>query len=333
MREDRRRLLRSVPSGLVASLFPSLIGPSLLASAEAAKRAPPAALLVPYSGPDAAIGRSMARAAALAQADPKAMLIIDSGDSAATAAAAARDALKRGASLIVGPLRSAQVRTVVGAAGEVPVLTFSNDTALLDSGAFLLGITPDQSIAPLFHYARQRGVHRIAIAAADPWSVAAARAGQREGMALETIEARDVQALLRAANPPDAILFAGPPPVSGTDLLAAGIQPLFAFTGLDPAPQALAALEGGWMSAPDPTGFAEFATVYEGANGSPPGILAGLAHDGAAIAATLSRAGGSDRAALLAAPSFAGVCGAVRFRADGSASRDMAILDGCWRTL
>jgi len=292
----------------------------------AAKRAAPAALLVPLTGADAAIGRSMARAAALAQADPKALFAIDSGETSESAAAATRDAVKRGAALILGPLRSGQVRAVVGAAGATPVLTFSNDTALLDSGAFLLGVTADQSVGPLLHYARGRGIRRVAIAVGDPWSVAATRAGQREGLAIEALPAQGASALLGAADPPHAVLFAGTPSVRAADLRNSGIQPLVAFTGLDPAPQALAALEGAWLSAPDPASFADFATSYESANGAPPGILAGLARDAAAIATTLARGGGTDRAALLAAPQFEGVCGDIRFRADGSAVRDMAIL-------
>jgi len=292
----------------------------------AAKRAAPAALLVPLTGADAAIGRSMARAALLAQADPRALFVIDSGDAPASAAAAARDATKRGAGLILGPLRSSLTRAVVGAAGTVPVLTFSNDSGLLDSGAFLLGITADQAVAPLLHYARSRGIRRIAIAAGDPWSTAASRAGQREGLTIEALPAQGASALIGAGDPPHAILFAGMPATNAAELRNAGIQPLLAFTGLDPAPQALAALEGAWLSAPDPAAFADFATAYESANGNPPGILAGLARDAAAIASALARSGGTDRAALLAAPRFEGVCGDIRFRADGSAARDMAIL-------
>jgi len=268
----------------------------------------------------------MARAAALAQADPKALFIIDSGDTPASAAAAARDAVKRGASPILGPLRSALVRAVVAAAGATPVVTFSNDGSLLDSGAFLLGITADQSVAPLFHYARSRGIRRVAIAVADPWAAAAARAGQREGLMIETVPAQGASALIGAADPPHAILYAGNPAIGAADLRGAGIQPLIAFTGLDPAPQTLAMLEGAWLSAPDPAAFADFAAAYESANGNPPGMIAGLARDAAGIAATLARSGGSDRAALLAGPRFEGVCGDVRFRADGSAVRDMAIL-------
>jgi ABC-type branched-subunit amino acid transport system substrate-binding protein len=321
MREDRRRLLRSLGSGLVASSCPSFLSVAL-----AAKRIAPAALIVPLSGADAAIGRSMARAAALAQADPKSLFVIDSGATPASAAVAARDAIKRGAGLILGPLRSGQVRAVVGGAGQIPVIAFSNDTALLDSGAFLLGITADQSVAPLLHYAHSRGIRRIAVVGGDPWATAAARAGQREGLGIETVSPEAAAALARSADPPHAILFCGTPPAGASDLRNAGVQPLVAFTGLDPSPQAVAALEGAWLSAPDPTAFADFANAYEGANGAPPGILAGLAHDGAAIASTLARGGGSDRSALLAATRFEGVCGDIRFRTDGSASRDMAIL-------
>lgn len=330
MRMDRRRLLRSGRSILAASLVPSLL-PSL---ARAAKAPPPAALIVPLTGLSAALGRSMERAALLAQgAGPKTLFVLDSGDTPAGAAAAALLALKRGAGLILGPLAESAVRPVLAAvAGRAPVIAFSNDSGLIDSGAFLLGITAEQATAPLLHYAHGRGVRRVAVmGGTTPWlaqiAAAATRAGRREGLSLTTLPAgADIARSLGAADAPDALLLSGAQAALAAPARAAGVQPLIAFAGLDPSPVALAAIDGAWLSAPDPGAFGDFATSYEAANGSPPGVIAGLAYDAAAIAMMLARGGGSDRSALLAAPSFKGVCGDVRFRADGSAARDMAIL-------
>lgn len=325
---DRRRLLQSLQSSLAASLVPSLL-PSL---ARAARPIAPAALLVPLSGASAALGRSMARAALLAQAPgSKVPIVIDTGGTPEGAADAARQALKRGAGLILGPLLAAEVRPVLAAvAGRIPVITFSNDAGLIESGAFLLGITAEQAVAPLLHYARTRGVRSVAIVGdASAWSLqagaAAIRAGQSEGLAVSALPA--MPAGLRGPATPDAILFTGGTPApSPADARAAGIQPLVAFAGLDPSPAALTSLDGAWLSAPDPAAFATFATAYEAANGSPPGVIAGLARDAAAIAAILIQGGGTDRSALLATASFEGVCGDIRFRADGSAVRTMAII-------
>ena len=42
-------------------------------------------------------------------------------------------------------------------------MTFSNDAGLRESGAFLLGITAEQAVAPLLHYARARGVRSVGV--------------------------------------------------------------------------------------------------------------------------------------------------------------------------
>jgi ABC-type branched-subunit amino acid transport system substrate-binding protein len=316
MNPDRRQLLRS---GLVASLASSFL-PTL---AYAAKTPPPAALLLPLTGPHAALGRSMARAGALAQADDKkGLIILDTGGTPAGAATAVAEALKRGAGLILGPVFSPEVQPAVDATGRrVPVVTFSNDIGLLDRGAFLLGITADQAVAPLLAYARGRGVRRIAIApGTTAWDMqvatAAKRTAQRTGL---TIVDRDADAQLVSGDP--AAMATAARAIKGS-----GVQLLGASAALEADPAILAALDGAWLSAPDPAAFADFASAYEGQNGTPPGVISGLAYDAARIAMLLRQGGGTDRSALLAAQGFKGVCGDLRFRDDGSAQRDMAIL-------
>ena len=284
---------------------------------------------MPLTGANAALGRSMARAATMAtDKDARGLMILDTGGDAP---AAARAALKRGARLILGPLASADVAGVVAAAGGVPVLTFSNDLALRESGAFLLGITADQAVLPLLHYARSRGVRRVALGTGTgAWGLqvaaAAKIAADREGLELLTAPAARLDAFLRSPAAPDALLVSGDIAVAGRAAQGTGVQLLGAFAGLDPDPGLLASIEGAWLSAPDPAGFATFADGFEQANGIAPGIIAGLAFDAAGIAATLRKAGSTDRSALLSGRTFDGVCGAVRFRADGSAARAMAIL-------
>lgn len=301
--------------------------------AEAAKALPPAALLVPLTGDRAALGRSMARAATLAQGkDAKGLVVLDTGGTPGGAVAAARAALKRGAQLILGPLGSAEVPPVVAAAGGMPVLAFSNDLALRESGAFLLGVTADQAVSPLLHYARSRGIRRVALlAGVDPWGAQVAAvatvAAQREGLDLATAPTGAALAgYLRGDLAPDALLASGDLADAARAVGDSGVQLLGAFAGLDAAPAALAQIEGAWLSAPDPAGFRSFADAFEQQNGVAPGVIVGLAYDAANIAQTLRRAGSLDRSALLSGRVFDGVCGGVRFRADGSASRAMAIL-------
>lgn len=362
MNLDRRRLLRSLRSCLVASCASSL----LPTWGGAARTPPPAALLLPLTGAHAALGRSMARAAALAQADDKkGLFVLDTGGTPAGAGAAAALALKRGAGMILGPVFSPEVRPVLAAVGgRVPVLALSNDATLLEQGAFLLGITADQLVNPLLAYARGRGVRRIAIAAGtsawDAQVAAAARAAaQRIGLTIvgaaeappPPILPYDISAMgagARArraadrnaaapdpgtgANPgtgPDAELVSGDVAAlaaAARRLKDSGVQLLAVSAGLDADPVMLAALDGAWLCAPDPGVFANFASAYEAQNGSPPGIITGLAYDAAGIAVAVRRGGGTDRSALLTQQGFKGACGDLRFRDDGSAQRTMAIL-------
>jgi branched-chain amino acid transport system substrate-binding protein len=265
----------------------------------------------------------MARAGALAQGDDKkSLVVLDTGGTAAGASAAAAEAMKHGAGLILGPVFSAEVQPVIGTVdGRIPIMTFSNDAALLERGVFLLGLTADQAVVPLLAYARGRGVQRMSIApGTSPWDIqvgaAAARVAQRTGL---TLVERDPDALLVSGNP--AAMAAAARAIKGN-----GIQLLGASAALDADPAILASLDGAWLSAPDPAAFADFATAYEGQNGSPPGVIAGLAYDAVRIAVLLRQGGGTDRSALLAAQGFHGACGDIRFREDGSAQRSMAIL-------
>lgn len=125
------------------------------------------AILVPLSGPNAAVGQSLANAANLALADTGSTTVrITSYDTAAAggAGAAANRALAEGAQLILGPLLGADVPAVAGpaAARSVPVLTFSNDGALAGGNVHVLGFQTAQSVARVVTHARSRGITRFA---------------------------------------------------------------------------------------------------------------------------------------------------------------------------
>ena len=123
------------------------------------------ALLVPLSGPNAALGQSIANAARLALADlgaPKVNLITI--DTAPGAGEAAAKAMADGAGVILGPLLAGEVAAVQAAVAgrQVPILSFSNDAAAAGGNVFVLGFQPDQAIARVVAFARGRGVERFA---------------------------------------------------------------------------------------------------------------------------------------------------------------------------
>jgi ABC-type branched-subunit amino acid transport system substrate-binding protein len=332
---DRRRLLQSVPSFLVASSVPALWTP-----AQAAKVQFPAALLVPKTGQHAALGRSMERAAQLAQGetDRKALQVYDTGGTPEGAAAATRLARKGGATVILGPVFAAEVPAVLAAAGTVPVVTFSNDQALLERGAFLFGITARQVVGDILRYAAQRGIRNVAVGGSDQGWGAQARAaavatGEGLGIKIVALPAGPITIVAPASDVagdglPDAVLMTDIDGLLAIAPAAAaqGMQVLGATQALDIAPDSYARLDGAWLAAPDPARFAGFARAFEQRNGSRPGAIAGLAYDAVTIARQMRLGGGTDRSALLNASGFKAICGDVRFRDDGSAARALAIL-------
>src|SRR5690349_2281496 len=118
------------------------------------------ALLVPLSGENAAVGRSIANAATMAVLDTNAQnLRITTYDTGTNAASAAASAIRDGNKLILGPLLREEVSPVMAAArnANVPLVTFSNDTSTAQPDVFVMGHVPEQSVDRTVRYARAKG--------------------------------------------------------------------------------------------------------------------------------------------------------------------------------
>jgi len=124
------------------------------------------ALLVPTSGPSAAVGQSIANAASMAFVDVgAARFSLQTYDTAAGGArVAAEHAVADGAGVILGPLLAADARAVapVAAGAGVPVFSFTNDASVAGGGTYVLGFQPTQSIARVIAFAEAKGVHSFA---------------------------------------------------------------------------------------------------------------------------------------------------------------------------
>lgn len=124
------------------------------------------AILVPLSGPNAAVGVSLANAATLALADTgKNDIRLTSYDTAALGAAvAAQRALADGAELVLGPLLSSNIPAVRAATASrnITMLSFSNDAAAAGGNVYVLGFQPAQSVARVVSHASERGLKRFA---------------------------------------------------------------------------------------------------------------------------------------------------------------------------
>lgn len=344
---SRRRFVTGLGGVTLAALSACASGGGSPFSGRArqGKGADGAFALLPLSGTAASVGQDMARAMSLAANGLALPQALDAGDGAEAAAAAAKTAMAGGAKLILGPLRADQVPAVLALAGQVPVLTFSNDESLAGSGAFIFGVTPAQSVATMFSYAKAQGAKRVALVAADTAfgrsSATAAQAiAKAGGLNLSAILLRDpakpgLASALRVASGgvmPEAVFL----PDRGAALQSfarglngAGVQIMGSTQwGLGADAEALsnADLDGAWFAAPAPNQFQPFADRFEAAFGTTPGFVAALGHDAAVVALDLAGSNATTRKGLLRATGFTGALGRFRFQPDGRCTRDLAVL-------
>ena len=137
------------------------------------------ALLLPLSGRNERVGRSLANAASMALADlGETGVTLTAYDTAPGASEAARRAMQDGAGLILGPLLAENATAVRSAVGgnSVPILSFSNDLSVAGNGVWLLGFQPEQSVRRVVQFARAQGVSNFA--ALVPEGVYGRRASQ-----------------------------------------------------------------------------------------------------------------------------------------------------------
>jgi len=307
------------------------------------------AVLVPLTGSNGALGRSILNAANLALLDTGGGRIrITAYDTANGAAPAANDALAEGSGLILGPLLAEDVRAVAPLArrARVPVIAFSNDSGVAGDGVYLMGITPAQSIARVVDYAHSRGANGFG--ALVPASVYGERASAAMVAAAEGAGARLVgmqsytpgaiaaaAARLNAMGRTDAVLVADG---SRTALQAVPIirqsspQPRLLATELWATESNLGAsagLRGAWFAAPSDALYGQFRSRYRARYNVNPYRLATLGYDSVLLAVRVAADWPLGRPfperALRNAEGFTGVDGAFRFGRDGLADRALEV--------
>lgn len=304
------------------------------------------AIIVPTSGGDAAVGQSIANAAILALADTREksirLTVYDSAG-AGGAAGATRRALAEGNGLILGPLLADDVRAAapVARGANVPVIAFSNDTAVAGNGVFVMGFTPGQSITRSVGYARAKGATRFA--ALVPSGLYGQRATQamlaavrRSGGTMGVIETFDrspaaVTAAARrlsAKGAFDAVLIAdsgrlaalaAPVLRPGTQIIGTELWASESMLGRTPA------LRGAVFAAAPNAQFDRMSVRYRARFGRVPFRLASLGYDAVLLAV---RSAGDWKIGrpfparkLIESDGFGGVDGAFRFGRDGVADR------------
>jgi ABC-type branched-subunit amino acid transport system substrate-binding protein len=310
------------------------------------------ALLVPLTGPNAAVGRSLENAATMALLDTNASnLRITTYDTGTGAGSAAARAIADGNKLILGPLLGDDVSAVAARArpANVPLISFSTDRTVTGRGVFLLGVEPEQSIGRTVEYAAAHGSRRFAaIVPEGEYGDRAANALSNRvaatGGVLVDIEKypRGASTIVSAANRLkakggyDTVLIA-----DGSRLSAIGAAQLKKagsalpkllgtelWSGEEDVARA-AALRGAWFAAVSDGRWGRFASSYKSRYGAQPYRVATLGYDAVLLTLRVARdwkPGRSFPMSELSDPTgFLGVDGAFRFTADGIAQRAMEV--------
>ena len=125
-------------------------------------------LLLPLSGPNASVGRSLLRAAQIAffEVANKNLVLLprDSKGTPKGAREAALSAIEGGATLLLGPVYSSSVLSVapIAATASVNMIAFSNDRASVKKGGFILGFLPKDRIQRVVSFAASKGFRKFA---------------------------------------------------------------------------------------------------------------------------------------------------------------------------
>jgi branched-chain amino acid transport system substrate-binding protein len=339
-------------------LPPPLPKPPVTASAPYLNGKVDIALLLPLTGPNAALGNDMLAAAQLAlldQGGPNlALTPKDTGGTPDGAAKAATAAVAEGAKLIIGPLTAPEVSAAKPIAQQagISIIAFSNNDEIAGDNVFLLGFLPRQEITRVIDYARSTGLDHLAVLApSSPYGQIATDTAQqvagKDGFDLDDTEVfqadeSDLSAVVQHLDQNGQFTFnallvpAGGPQLKNVALQLAGAQigpPKVRLlgTGLWATPDLAAqpGLIGGWYAAPSPEAGAVFQQHFQETYGHAPQLLAALAYDATALAAVLDRSRGDDFSAQsLTNPSgFAGVDGIFRLMPDGTNQRGLAVLE------
>jgi branched-chain amino acid transport system substrate-binding protein len=125
-------------------------------------------LLIPLSGPNKKLGRSMLNAAQMALFDFSdssfELLIFDTLGTPEGAIEAARFAIGDGVSMILGPLLGTSISAIapMSRAANVTVVGFSSDRTVTGDGIYTMGFFPGNEVERVVGYAVSRGQKRFA---------------------------------------------------------------------------------------------------------------------------------------------------------------------------
>jgi ABC-type branched-subunit amino acid transport system substrate-binding protein len=311
-------------------------------------------LLVPLTGPNAALGQALTQAAEMALFDAgnqTTALVVHDTEAPAGPGAAAQASIDQGANILLGPVFAAHAKTVgpIASTAHVPVIAFTTDVSAAGPGVYVMGILPSLQIDRDVAYASSQGFKRFAAllpnspyghAVADALGPATAAHGAQMGQVEyydpNAAEFSGVVGKLAADGPFDALLI----PEGGARLRS--IAPLLGFYNIDTTKVKLLgsalwtdpnlasepALIGAWFASPSAAAWTGFAQRYRTTFGSDPPRLASIAYDAMTMATSLAKTNNDfSDTTLTRADGFTGVDGAFRFGTDGKVQRNLDIVE------
>ncbi len=315
------------------------------------------ALLVPKTAPGngAKVAQEIVNGALMALEDfgqnTIQLVVKDTIGQAATAQTRASEAVGEGASIILGPLFSANVSAasaMTQPAGR-PIMAFSTDASIAKRGVYLLSYTPQDDVHRIVSYAASQGKRSIiAFLPSNAYGAVvegtlrqvAGRSGvsivhiaryERSGPGIEAA-VRDAAAFYQNAdtvyipeggNVPSAILGSMKRLLVTMDnkqVLGSGRWESVKFGDR--------LLTGAIYPGRDISKFENFSTRYETKYGLKPGVNAALGHDAVTLTIELVRRNREKafRANIIEnVNGFVGINGIFRFRKQGTAERGLAI--------
>jgi len=359
---DRRKLIAMATASLIAACQTAPKGPSTppppppppppsANTLPADQMRHRVALLVPMTGPNAAVGQSIANATTKALLDMNAAnLRITTYDTALGATVAASRAVADGNKLILGPLLSEDIPAVITTArnARVPVISYSNDASRAGRDVFIMGMLPSASVERTVSYARSQGLSRFAgLAPVGEYgqraSAALAAAVRAQGGTLVAMESYDRSAAsvsgaarrLKAKGGYETVLIADggrlsaqaapllKAPADSTRILGTEL-----WSG-DAAVVASPALRGAWFSAVSDGRYRQFAESYRVRFGAPPYRISTLGYDSVLLTLRIARewrpGATFPTARMFDRGGFVGVDGAFRFSGAGVIERALEV--------
>ena len=129
-------------------------------------------VLLPYSGKNKKLGRSISNALEMALFETRSknieLIFKDSGDDLDSATKASKELEKEGAAIIIGPVFSFQASEIRKITREdIPIFSFTNDESIKSKGLWSLGFSPKQQIETIFQEMINHSVSNISIIAPE----------------------------------------------------------------------------------------------------------------------------------------------------------------------